>query len=176
MITVHDKQFELFITEAEIRERVSAIASRLNTDYAGRNPLLVCVLNGAFVFAADLVRCLTFPHEIQFVRLSSYSGMDTTGQVREVLGLSADIHDRDVIIIEDIVDTGVTLHHALPRFRELGARSVEICCLLQKPEKLRVPLDVKYCALEIPAAFIVGYGLDYNEQGRNYKDIYVVKK
>lgn len=176
MITVHDKQFELFISEAQIRERVEAVAARLNADYAGRNPLLVCVLNGAFVFAADLVRCLTFDHEVQFVRLSSYSGMDTTGRVREVIGLTADLTGRDVIIVEDIVDTGVTLHHALPGFLAKGARSVEICCLLTKPEKLRVPLDVKYAAMEIPAAFIVGYGLDYDEHGRNYRDIYVVKE
>lgn len=176
MITVKDKQFELMISEAQIKERVAAVAARLNQDYAGRNPLLVCVLNGAFVFAADLVRCLDFEHEIQFVRMSSYSGMDTTGKVREVMGLTADITDRDVIIVEDIVDTGVTLHHALPKFKAMGARSVEICCLLMKPEKLRVPLDVKYCALEIPAAFIVGYGLDYDEKGRNLRDIYVVKE
>ncbi len=156
MITVHDKHFELFISEAQIRERVEAVAARLNADYAGRNPLLVCVLNGAFVFAADLVRCLTFDHEVQFVRLSSYSGMDTTGRVREVIGLTADLTGRDVIIVEDIVDTGVTLHHALPGFLAKGARSVEICCLLTKPEKLRVPLEVKYSAMEIPAAFIVG--------------------
>lgn len=176
MITVKDKQFELFITAEEIRERVARVAERLNADYAGRHPLLVCVLNGAFVFAADLVRCLTFAHEIQFVRLSSYAGMDTTGQVREVIGLTADIRDRDVIIVEDIVDTGVTLHHAVPGFLAKGARSVEICCLLMKPEKLRVPLDVKYCAMEIPAAFIVGYGLDYDEQGRHLPDIHVVKE
>lgn len=176
MITVRDKQFELFINEASIKEKVAAVAERLNQDYAGRNPLLVCVLNGAFVFAADLVRNLTFDHEIQFVRLSSYSGMGTTGKVREVIGLTADITGRDIIIVEDIVDTGITLHHALPKFLEQGARTVEICCLLMKPEKLSVPLDVKYCALEIPAAFIVGYGLDYDEHGRNYKDIYVVKE
>lgn len=176
MITVHDKQFELFISQDQIRAKVAEVAAQLNADYADRNPLLVCVLNGAFVFAADLVRCLNFPHQIQFVRLSSYSGMDTTGKVREVLGLNVDIAGRDIIIVEDIVDTGVTLHHAIPTFMAKGARSVEICCLLMKPEKLRVPLQVKYCALQIPAAFIVGYGLDYDEQGRNLPDIYVVKE
>lgn len=176
MITVHDKQFELFISQDQIRAKVAEVAAQLNADYADRNPLLVCVLNGAFVFAADLVRCLNFPHQIQFVRLSSYSGMDTTGKVREVLGLNVDITGRDIIIVEDIVDTGVTLHHAIPTFMDKGARSVEICCLLMKPEKLRVPLQVKYCALQIPAAFIVGYGLDYDEQGRNLPDIYVVKE
>lgn len=176
MITVKDKEFVPFIKAEEIKQRVGELAERLNKDYAGKNPLLVCVLNGVFIFAADLVRCLTFQHEIQFVRLSSYSGMDTTGKVREVIGLTANIKDRDVIIVEDIVDTGITLNHALPSFLEKGARSVEICTLLMKPEKLKVPLKVKYCAMEIPAAFIVGYGLDYDEQGRQYPDIYVVKE
>lgn len=176
MITVNDKQFELYLSEAKIKEKVADVAARLNEDYAGRNPLLVCVLNGAFVFAADLVRCLNFDHEIQFVRLSSYAGMNTTGKVREIIGLTADVAGRDVIIVEDIVDTGITLYNAVPKFLAQGAKSVEICCLLMKPEKLRVALDVKYCALEIPAAFIVGYGLDYDEHGRNYKDIYVVKE
>lgn len=174
MITVNDKQFELFISAEQIKEKVAAVAARLNKDYAGKYPLLVGVLNGAFVFAADLVRELTFDHEIQFVRFSSYSGMDTTGQVREMIGLSVDVTDRDLIVVEDIVDTGVTLHHVIPQLLEKGARSVEICCLLVKPEKLRVPLKVKYCAMEIPSAFIVGYGLDYNEKGRQYKDIYAV--
>ena len=176
MITVKDKQFEIFLTEKQIHEHIDLVAEKLNKDYAGRNPLLVCVLNGAFVFAADLVRRLTFDNEIQFVRLSSYASMDTTGQVRQVLGLTADIQGRDIIIVEDIVDTGTTLKQALPMFWDKGARSVEICTLLMKPEKLRVELDVKYCAMQIPAAFIVGYGLDYDEIGRHYKDIYVVKE
>lgn len=176
MITIKDKQFVPFIKAEEIQQCITRLAERINKDYADKNPLLVCVLNGAFVFAADLVRCLTFNHEIQFVRLSSYSGMDTTGKVREVIGLTADIRDRDLIIVEDIVDTGITLHHAIPGFLAKGARSVEICTLLMKPEKLKVPLNVKYCAMEIPAAFIVGYGLDYDEQGRQYPDIYVVKE
>ena len=176
MITVNDKQFDLYITSDEIRQKVASVAERLNRDYAGKNPLLVCVLKGAFVFAADLVRCLTFDHEVEFVRLSSYSGMDTTGNVREVMGLERDITGRDIIIIEDIVDTGTTLHQALPGFMAKGAKSVEICCLLMKPDKLCVPLQIKYCAMEIPAAFIVGYGLDYDGLGRQYPDIYTVVK
>lgn len=176
MITVNDKDFELYLSAQQIQDNVRRVAQQLNNDYAQRNPLLVCVLNGAFMFAADLVRCLDFDHEIEFVRFSSYSGMDTTGKVVKIMGLKQDITGRDVIIIEDIVDTGVTMHHAIPYLKDLGAKSVEICCLLMKPEKLRVPLQVKYCAFQIPAAFIVGYGLDYDEKGRNYKDIYVVKE
>lgn len=175
MITVKDKQFDIFIKEEEIKEKVKAVADKLNKDYAGKKPMLVVVLKGAFIFAADLVRMLDFEHEIQFIRVSSYSGMNTTGKVQEIMGLTADLTGRDVIIIEDIVDTGVTLHNVLPDFIAKGARSIEICCLLLKPEKLMVPLDVKYAAMQIPSAFIVGYGLDYDEHGRHYKDIYVVK-
>lgn len=176
MITVHDKQFELYLTEAEIQERVAAVAKRIDADYRDKNPLFICVLTGAFMFASDLVRNIDFDAEIEFTRFSSYSGMNSTGEVRELMSLRYDITGRDIIIIEDIVDTGITMSYVVPRLKELGANSVEICCLLMKPEKLQVPLDVKYCAMEIPSAFIVGYGLDYDERGRLYKDIYAVKE
>lgn len=176
MITVRDKKFEILLSEAQIQERVAAVAQRINADYKDKDPLLICVLTGAFMFTADLVRHLDFDAEIDFTRFSSYSGMDTTGEVRELMSLRYDITNRDVIIVEDIVDTGLTMSHVVPRLKEMGAKSVEICCLLMKPEKLRVPLDVKYCAMDIPSAFIVGYGLDYDEKGRLYKDIYVVKE
>lgn len=176
MITIKDKQFEPFIHHEKITERVAALAEKLNADYQGRNPILIAILNGAFIFAADLVRCLNFDHEIQFTKFSSYQGMDTTGKVRELIGLSTDIKDRDVIIVEDIIDTGTTMYNLLPKLRDKGAKSVEIATLLMKPGKLKVPLDVKYCAMEIPNEFIVGYGLDYDGIGRNYKSIYVVKE
>lgn len=175
MITVKDKQFELFITHEEIEAKVAALAERLNADYAGRTPILIGILNGAFVFAADLVRHLTFDHEIHFGKFSSYQGMGTTGKVKELIGLTVDISGRDVIIVEDIVDTGITMADLLPKMFAKGAKSVEIACLLSKPGKLQAKLDVKYCAMEIPNEFIVGYGLDYDNLGRNYKDIYVVK-
>ena len=122
------------------------------------------------------MRHLTFDHEIQFVKYSSYDGMDTTGDVKELIGLSIDIKDRDVIVVEDIIDTGTTMYNILPKLKEKGVKSVEIAVLLMKPGKLQVPLDVKYCAMEIPNEFIVGYGLDYDGVGRNYKSIYVVKE
>lgn len=175
MITIKDKQFELYISQEEIKEKLAILAEKINKDYAGRTPLLIGILNGAFVFAADLVRHLNFDHEIQFAKFSSYEGMNTTGKVKELIGLTADIIGRDIIIIEDIVDTGVTMSNLVPKFKAQGAKSVEIACLLMKPGKLSVPLDVKYCAMEIPNEFIVGYGLDYDGMGRNYKDIYVVK-
>ncbi len=174
MIRIKDKDFEISIRRDEIEERISAIAERMNKDYEDKCPLLVAILNGAFVFAADLVRHLTFEHEIQFAKFSSYEGMSTTGKVKELIGLNIDIEDRDVIIVEDIVDTGVTMSTLIPKFREKGARSIEIAALLVKPEKLTVDLDIKYCAMEIPNDFIVGYGLDYDGLGRNYPDIYTV--
>lgn len=175
MITIKDKQFEPFIHHEQIAERVEKLAEKLNADYQGKDPILVAILNGAFMFAADLVRHLTFDHEIQFAKFSSYDGMETTGKVKELIGLSIDIKDRDVIIVEDIIDTGTTMYNLLPKLEAKGARSVEIATLLMKPGKLQVPLNVKYCAMEIPNEFIVGYGLDYDGVGRNYKSIYVVK-
>ncbi|MDE6721510.1 MAG: hypoxanthine phosphoribosyltransferase [Bacteroidaceae bacterium] len=176
MITIKDRQFELFIHHKQIADRVAALAERLNADYEGKTPILIAILNGAFMFAADLVRHLTFDHEIQFAKFSSYVKMDTTGKVKELIGLNIDIANRDVIIVEDIIDTGTTMHHLLPQLKAKGIRSVEIAALLMKPDKLKAPLNVKYCAIEIPNKFIVGYGLDYDGIGRNHKNIYVVKE
>ena len=164
MITINNKHFVPFIPQEQIAERVAALANRLNNDYAGMSPLLVVILNGAFMFAADLVRHLRFEHEIQFAKFSSYDGMNTTGNVKELIGITADITGRDVIIVEDIIDTGTTMYNLLPQLRNKGAKSVEVA------------FNVKYCAMEIPNEFIVGYGLDYDGYGRNYKDIYVVKE
>jgi len=176
MITVNDLQFEKFMPEAEIRQCVAAVAARINRDYAGRRPVLIAILNGAFIFAADLVRGLTIEHEIHFAKFSSYEGTETTGNVKELIGLNLDLTGRDVIIVEDIIDTGTTMYSLLPKIRQRGVRSVEICTLLLKPDKLQVPLDIKYCAKEIPNAFILGYGLDYDSLGRGYPDIYVVRQ
>ena len=176
MITIKDKQFEPFIHHDQIAERVERLAERLNADYQGKSPLLIAILNGAFMFAADLVRHLTFDHEIQFAKFSSYVGMNTTGKVKELIGISGDIAGRDVIIVEDIIDTGITMYNLIPQFMEKGVKSVEVASLLMKPGKPQTPVNVKYCAMEIPNEFIVGYGLDYDGLGRNYKDIYVVKE
>lgn len=174
MITIKDKQFKPYISCEKIEDIIAALAEKMNADYAGKTPILVGILNGAFVFAADLVRKLTFDHEIHFAKFSSYEGMETTGEVQQLIGLTADIKDRDVIIVEDIVDTGTTMAQIIPQFKAQGAKSVEIATLLMKPGKLKAKLDVKYCAMEIPNEFIVGYGLDYDGLGRQYKDIYVV--
>ena len=174
MIKILDRNFELSYSHELIQEKVKEVAARLNEDYAGKNPVMVCILNGAFMFAADLVRELTFQPEILFAKFSSYEGMQSTGVLRELIGVNANLQARDVIIVEDIVDTGNTMYNLLPQFFNKGAKSVKICSFLQKPECLTAPLKVDYCAMEIPNAFIVGYGLDYNGMGRNYQDIYTV--
>lgn len=173
-VTIKDKTFETSIPEAEIQKRVKAVAERINNDYAGRTPILLSVLNGSFVFAADLMRYLNIECEISFVKLASYVGTESTGKVRKLIGLNTGIKDRDVIIVEDIVDTGVTMKNMIAMLKEYAPASLRICTLLVKPEKLTVPLDIDYCAMEIPNDFIVGYGLDYDQLGRNLRDIYTV--
>lgn len=174
MIQVKDKKFEISIPNEVLQQKISALADILNKDYEDKQPLLISILNGSFMFAADLVRYLNFQHEIQFAKFSSYEGTQTTGKVKELIGLTGDICGRDIIIVEDIVDTGITMSKLIPQIKAKGAKSVEICTLLMKPEKLQVELDVKYCAIEIDNLFVLGYGLDYDGLGRNYKDLYVV--
>ena len=174
MIRIKDKSFEVSIPNEEIQQKVKALAEKMNEDYAGKNPVFVCILNGAFVFMADLVRYLDFQPDIVFAKYSSYEGMNTTGKVKEVLGVSVDLAGKDVVLVEDIIDTGITMSHVLPIFQAKGVASVKIATMLMKPEKLKCNIEVDYCAMEIPNDFIVGYGLDYDGLGRNYKDIYTV--
>lgn len=174
MIRVLDRNFEVSIPKETILQRVSALAEQLNRDYEGRNPVVVCMLNGAFVFAADLVRMLSFQHEVLFCRYSSYEGMESSGHLKEVMGISDSIAGRDVIILEDIVDTGYTMESVLPKFREKNPASVKLACMLFKPAKLVADISVDYYAMEIPNEFIIGYGLDYNGMGRHLPDIYTV--
>lgn len=174
MIRIKDKSFEVSIPNEEIQQKVKALAEKMNKDYAGKNPVFVCILNGAFVFMADLVRYLDFQPDVVFAKYSSYEGMNTTGKVKEVLGVSVDLEGKDVVLVEDIIDTGITMSHVLPIFQAKGVASVKIATMLMKPEKLKCDIKVDYCAMEIPNDFIVGYGLDYDGLGRNYKDIYTV--
>jgi len=173
-VTIKDKRFKIFIPEAEILGRVKTVADRMNQDLAGKNPLLLAVLNGSFMFAADLMRYLTIPCEISFVKLASYQGIASTGEIKEVIGLNEDITDRPVVVVEDIIDTGATMKRMLETLGTRRPASIDICTLLLKPGKLKVPLDIKYTAIEIPNDFIVGYGLDYDQQGRNLRDIYTL--
>ncbi|GAB2704913.1 hypoxanthine phosphoribosyltransferase [Hymenobacter frigidus] len=172
-VTIHDRVFRPYLPAAALDEAVSTLATRLSADYAGREPLFVVVLTGAFMFASDLLKRMTEPCEIVFIRVASYEGTDSTGVVQEVLGLRENIQGRHIIIVEDIVDTGTTMHHLLPTLLAKGPASVEIATLFYKPASLRHELDLRYVALEIPNDFVVGYGLDYDGLGRNLPDVYV---
>lgn len=172
-IILHDKTFVPMISAEEIATRVAQVGQQIATDLADRNPLIVGVLNGAFVFMADLVRQLPINCETSFLRVASYSGMQSTGQVRELIGLDQDLTGRTLVIVEDIIDSGRTMVHLLEQLKSRGAADIRIATLLVKPQNLEVDLKVDYCAFEIPNDFIVGYGLDYDGLGRNYPDIYV---
>ena len=175
-IQVKDKTFAISIPEEAIRREIRRVADEISRDYAGRQPVFLAVLNGSFIFAADLLREVDLPCEISFVKLASYQGTNTTGTIREVIGLNVDITDRPVIVVEDIVDTGLTMAHMLDTLRRQNPASIDICTLLLKPSKLQVHLDVRYSCLRIPDDFVVGYGLDYDGFGRNTKDIYTIIK
>ena len=172
-IKIKDKEFIPMISEAEIKERVKLVAEQISNDMKGKNPLLLAVLNGSFVFAADLMREITIPSEISFVKLASYQGTTSTGKVKEVIGINEDLTGRTVIIVEDIVESGLTIKQMIESIGTRNPESVHICTLLLKPECLKTELDIEYAAFKIPNDFIVGYGLDYDQQGRNLKDIYV---
>lgn len=174
-IKINDRQFAISVPEEKILKEVERLAAQINRDLEGKNPLFLCVLNGSFIFAADLFRRITIPAEISFVKLASYEGTASTGVIKEVIGLSENIAGRTVVIVEDIVDTGCTMSKLIENLGTRAPEAIHICTLLLKPEKLKVDLDIKYVALEIPNDFIVGYGLDYDGYGRNLKDIYTVK-
>ncbi len=174
-ILVKDRYFKPFITADEIARRVEELGARISADLQGRNPLFLAILNGSFVFAADLVRQVTVPFSISFMRVSSYEGMASTGTLREVLGLTEDIEGCTVVIIEDIIDSGLTMRSLVDSLKALRPADLRICTLLTKPGNLQTQLDIDYCAFEIPNDFIVGYGLDYDGFGRGLPEIYVVE-
>lgn len=175
-IRIHDKEFVPSIPAEDILVQVRRVAKEINRDYEGQEPLFLVVLNGSFIFAADLMREITLAADVSFVKLASYQGTASSGTVREVIGLNTDITGRPIIIVEDIVESGLTMAHMIATLKRQNPKSIDICTLLLKPEKLEVQLDIKYVAMEIPNDFIVGYGLDYNELGRNLKDIYTIKE
>lgn len=174
VIQIKDKRFKTFIPEEQIMKEVARVADEINRDLSGTNPLFISVLNGSFMFTADLMKHLTMPCEVSFVKLASYEGTSSTGKVKELVGLGDDITGRTVVIVEDIVDTGLTMKQLIETLRARGPKDIKIATLLVKPDKLKVELDINYVAMNIPNDFIVGYGLDYDGLGRNYRDIYTV--
>jgi hypoxanthine phosphoribosyltransferase len=174
MITILDKEFIPFIHRETIEKRIAELATQINTDYDGRCPVFIAVLNGSFMFATELVKRIPLLCEITFVRFSSYVQTESTGNVRQIIGLEEKIAGRDVIIIEDIVDTGLTMTRMLGQIHSLNPASVEIVTLLHKPEALQSPLSLRYVGFEIENKFVVGYGLDYEGLGRNLDAIYVL--
>lgn len=171
-IRVHDKTFQTYLSENAIKERVKNIAEEINKEYEGKRPLFIAILNGSFMFAADLFKEITIDTEISFIKLVSYKGMKSTGNVITSIGLDADLFGKDVIIIEDIVDTGKTLYNFLPKLKDHHPASLKIVALLHKPEATRFPLRLDYVGFTIPDKFVIGYGLDYDGRGRNLPEIY----
>jgi len=171
MEQVLDKQFKSYLEKETIQIEVERIASELNRDYTGKNPLFIAILNGSFMFASDLFKLIKVPAEICFIKLASYKGTQSTGQVITAIGLDRDLFERDVVIIEDIVDTGKTLTAFLPQLEHQQPRSLKICSLLHKKAATTYPVQIDYLGFEIPDLFVVGYGLDYNGFGRNLNKI-----
>ena len=173
-IQIKEKCFKPFISEREILVQVKRVAQEISRDLEGTNPLMLCVLNGSFMFAADLIRDMTIPCEISFVKLSSYVKDASSGKVKELIGVGSNVEGRTVVIVEDIVESGITMQHMLQTLKEKKVKEVRVATLLTKPNKLEVDLKLDYVAMEIPDDFIVGYGLDYDGYGRNYRDIYTI--
>ncbi len=171
-VNVHDKSFEIYLSEDKILQRVKELADSINKDYADKRPFCIAILNGSFMFASDLFKQLTINAEICFIKLASYKGMRSSGSVVTSIGLEEDLYDKDVIIVEDIVDTGKTLHDFLPKLMHQQPRSLKIATLLHKSEATQFPLMLDYIGFDIPDKFVVGYGLDYDGLGRNLKEIY----
>jgi hypoxanthine phosphoribosyltransferase len=174
-IQVLDKTFEPYLKEAAIQEKITELAVQLNQDYEGKRPLFLSVLNGSFLFTADLFKQITIEAEVSFIKLASYKGTSSTGNVITAIGLDINVKDRHIIILEDIIDTGKTLHHYLPQLESMQPASVKIAVLLNKKEALIYPVQIDYACFDIPNKFVVGYGLDYGGLGRNSRDIYQLK-
>ena len=175
VIKLHDRKFRVMMPAAKIDEAVTAVAQRINADYADKDtPLFVGVLNGSFMFMSDLIKKIEFNSELSFVKLASYEGTQTTGDVKCLIGLNQSLEGRHVIIVEDIVDTGESIERMVRDLEKLHPASIAVCTLFFKPGSYRKQIPIDYRAMEIGNEFIVGYGLDYNQLGRNLKDIYVV--
>lgn len=175
MIQIHDNFFEIYIEENEVQDAVQQVAQQINLNYFSKDVLLVCVLNGSFMFTADLMKNLTVRSEVTFVKYKSYEGTESTGEVKEIMGIQVPIKDKEIIIVEDIVDTGQTLSHIYKVLQKHQPKSIKTATLLYKPKAYKGTLPIDYVGKEIPNDFVVGYGLDYDEQGRHLPAIYKLK-
>jgi hypoxanthine phosphoribosyltransferase len=175
-IRIHDKEFAPFIPFEDIEKEIERVADQMNKDLVDLNPLFIAVLNGSFMFAADLFKKLHFPCEITFVKLASYSGTNSTQNVRQLIGIDEDIVGRNIVVVEDIIDSGLTMERVIAQLKMIGAVEIKIATMLFKPKAFKGHYDIDYVGLNIGNDFIVGYGLDYDKQGRNYKDIYKIVK
>lgn len=174
-VKAHDLSFELMLSEEEIKAKVEEMGKALQKDYKGKDPLFLGVLNGSFIFTADLTRAFGEQCEVSFIKLSSYSGLESTGEVATLIGLTTDIKDRHVIVVEDIIDTGKTMHDFIPTLKKMNPASVAFATFLLKPDAIKFDIQIDYVGFKIPNKFVIGYGLDYNESGRNLKGIYQLK-
>jgi hypoxanthine phosphoribosyltransferase len=171
-VKLKDLEFEILLSKNQINLRLQFLSAQLTQQFSNENPLFVAVLNGSFIFAADLLRQLNFACEVQFVKVSSYAGTASTGEVKQVLGLQQSIENRTVILIEDIIDSGLTIDYLQQELSRFNPKTIKICTLLLKPKALKVPLTVDYVGFEVANDFLVGYGLDYDGLGRNLPHIY----
>jgi len=176
-IKLWDKEFEISLPFEDIQKAIKKMAAQMNSDLQGKSALFVCILNGSFMFAGDLMKELELNDaEISFLKLASYSGTSSTGEIRELIGLNEEIKGRTVVVLEDIVDSGHTIADVISQISKKGAREVKIATLLFKPDALQMKIELDYVGVVIPNDFIVGYGLDYDRRGRNLKDIYTLVK
>ncbi|OFZ61084.1 MAG: hypoxanthine phosphoribosyltransferase [Bacteroidetes bacterium RIFCSPHIGHO2_02_FULL_44_7] len=176
MIQVLDKTFEVYIDQERIAAEVRALAARINSDYSDQEVIFIAVLNGSFMFASDLMKNISLAAEITFIKVSSYHGTETTGRVDELIGLNSDLKNKHVIILEDIIDTGITIEKIRWLLTDQSPASVKVCSLLFKPDAFQGDLPPDYVGFSIPNAFVIGYGLDYNEKGRNLDAIYQIRQ
>jgi hypoxanthine phosphoribosyltransferase len=176
IVRVKDKDFAPFISEEKISEAVARLASGINQDYRGKEPLFLCILNGSFIFAADLIRRIDLPCQVSFVRYSSYAGTESTHYIKNLIGLNEDLAGRDIVIVEDIIDTGLTIAHLLEELKNKMAASVRIAAFCMKPGAFKEDYSIDYLGISIPDDFVVGYGLDYDGYGRNLPAIYRILK
>ena len=175
-VRLKDKNFQLFIDSKELKNSIESLSNKINQDYSDREPIFLCVLNGAFVFAAELIKRFNHECQVSFVKLSSYQGVQSSGTINSLIGLNEDIKEKDVIIVEDIVDTGQTIANIVENILNKNPRSIEVATLLYKPKSYQKQIPIKYRAIEIGNDFIVGFGLDYNGLGRNLEEIYIIEK